>query len=123
MKFMILIYGSPKAWDGLGEAEVAELADAHARVHRELTPTGELVAASELDLDSARVVRAQGGVATVTHDAFTEGREFISGYYIVECHDVDRATEIAGWFAETKFAPVEVRRLGSRSSWTDEPAS
>lgn len=119
MKFMILIYGSPAAWDRLGPADVAELAAAHERVHRELAPTGELVAASELAVEDARVVRAVDGRLAVTHAAFSEGHELLSGYYLLDCADADRATEIAGWFAETKFAPVEVRRLGTGSSWDD----
>jgi hypothetical protein len=44
----------------------------------------------------------------------------LGGYYIVDVAGVARATEIAARFGEAEFAPVEVRRLSSDSSW-DSP--
>ncbi|RIX31319.1 hypothetical protein D1781_01920 [Amnibacterium setariae] len=42
---------------------------------------------------------------------FTEGVEVVGGYYVVDVASKDRAIEIAGMLAETRFSPVEIRRL------------
>jgi hypothetical protein len=117
MQFMLVIYGSDEAWDALGREDHQKLADAHSAVHRELRANGELRAAAELETDGARVVRTVDGAITVAHGPFTEGREVVSGYYLIDCADMERAVEIAGMFAETDFAPIEVRRLGEGSTW------
>jgi hypothetical protein len=119
MQFMILIYGCDEAWDSLGRDDHQKLADAHARVHKELRASGELRAASELETDDAWIIRSSDGTASATKGPFTEGREVLSGYYLVDCASTERAIEIAKMFAEAEFAPIEVRRLGAGSTWLD----
>src|SRR5580765_3489074 len=105
MKYMIVIYGSQTAWDALSEADVDELAKTHVAIKSELTQTGEMIAASELDTEGARTVRQQDGGTVVAVDGpFTEGEQVLGGYYMIDCVDIDRATEIASKFAELKFA-------------------
>ena len=53
------------------------------------------------------MVRASG----VTDGPFTEGKELVGGYYIVDCANTERAVEIAGKLMEIEFAPVDVRPL------------
>ena len=47
----------------------------------------------------------------VTDGPFTESKEMVGGFYIVEVESIDRAVEIAGRLEETKFSPVEIRAL------------
>jgi hypothetical protein len=120
---MVLIYGSDDAWNELGRADHQKLADAHAAVHAALAETGELLAAAELETDGAHVVRDIDGTRTSTAGTFSEGKEIVSGYYMLDCVDDARAVEIASMFAEAEFAPIEVRRLGVGSTWVDALAT
>ena len=43
----------------------------------------------------ARTVRVRGGDAIVTDGPFTESKEWIAGYDVIECADFDEAIEIA----------------------------
>lgn len=64
-------------------------------------------------MTDARVVRTDsGGRRDVTDGPFTESKEFVGGYYLVDVASIDRAVELAARFVEARFAPVEVRRLG-----------
>ena len=119
MKYMLILYGSQIAWDSLTEADVDQLAKAHADIKNELTQSGEMVAACELEVDGAQVVKSTSETIAVTDGPFSEGQQVISGYYIIDCIDIARATEVASKFAELKFAPIEVRRLGKGSTWTE----
>jgi hypothetical protein len=118
MQYMLIMYGSQRAWDALTEADIDQLAKAHADIKRELAETGEWVAACELEVEGAQVVQSNAGTIAATDGPFSEGQQVITGYYVVDCVDTARATEIAGKFAEVKFAPIEVRRLGKGSTWT-----
>ncbi|MEO7002039.1 MAG: YciI family protein [Ktedonobacterales bacterium] len=119
MKYMLIFYGSQVAWDALTADDVDQLAKAHAEIKSELAQTGEMVAACELEVEGAQVVNSNRATIAVTDGPFSEGQQVITGYYIIDCIDTARATKIASKFAELKFAPIEVRRLGKGSSWTE----
>lgn len=113
MKFMVLIYGNETAWNDLSQEAMDSLERTHATVQAELTQSGELIGTNALAVPDARVVRTRKGAPLVTDGPFTEAKEIIAGYYILDCVDFDRATEIAARFAEAEFAPIDVRRIKS----------
>jgi hypothetical protein len=46
----------------------------------------------------------------VTSDGpFAEAKEFLAGFYLVECGSVERAVEIAARIPDAEFGTVEVR--------------
>jgi hypothetical protein len=67
------------------------------RFNKELTESGELVAAEGLaGPDEVKVVRAQkGGPPAVTDGPFAEAKEFLAGFWIVDVESPERAYELA----------------------------
>jgi hypothetical protein len=98
------------------------------RFNKELTEAGELVTAQGLSgPEAARVVRAsKGGAPVVSDGPFPEAKEFLAGFWIVDCESTERAYEIA---ARASAAPgkggvplnmaIEVRQVMSAPA-TDE---
>ncbi|MFJ1756624.1 YciI family protein [Kitasatospora sp. NPDC088134] len=92
----------------------------------ELTATGELVEARGLALpDTARIVRATGGAPAVTGGPFAATKEFLFGWWIVDCAP-ERAVELAarlsaapGPAGEPMNMPIEVRELMSEPPSAD----
>jgi hypothetical protein len=115
MKFMLLIGGNRSAWSRLSEADWSASKKVHADLIAELKRSGEFIECDELDATSAgaRVVRSEDGVATPVEGPLHEGGDFASGYYLLECRDIDRASEVAGQLYESRFAAIEVRQVGS----------
>jgi hypothetical protein len=86
-----------------------------------LHESGELVSAEGLTPpNEARIVRAvKGGAPVVTDGPFTETKEFLAGFWIVDCPTPERAYAIA---AQASAAPgpggvpmnipIEVRAVG-----------
>ncbi|MFJ6680238.1 YciI family protein [Microbacterium sp. NPDC091382] len=110
MRYMITIFTDDDArsqWD----ADPSVFDDAHRRVFEDLRASGELVDGNELDPDDAVVIGTHRGESVSTRGPFTEGVEIIGGYYIVDVVNRERAVEIAESLGETRFSPVEVRRL------------
>ncbi|WP_327063149.1 YciI family protein [Leifsonia sp. Leaf264] len=68
----------------------------------------------------ARTVRVRDGELLVTDGPFTESKEWIAGFDIIECADLDEAVAIAGRHPMARFGRIEVREfwtlgLGSES--------
>lgn len=108
---MLLIYGNDATWDKLSKLGHDEVVGAHDALIKELTESGELVGFSGLTVRSARTVQSSDGVPVVTDGPFTEGKELLAGYYLIDCESVQRATELAARLPEAPFSPVEVRRV------------
>jgi hypothetical protein len=108
MKYMLLIYGNEQTWDTLHEQGMDGVMEQHRVLSEELTANGEFVDSLGLTTKNARVVRVQDGVPAVTDGPFTEAKEVLAGYYIVDC-DLDRATEIAARLPEAPYSPIEIR--------------
>ncbi|WP_168915952.1 YciI family protein [Microcella flavibacter] len=111
MRFMILIHSNESAEAAWADGRSAELEAAHGAVIDDLRQRGEFVDTNELDIENVTVVGQHGGAPVVSRGPFTEGTEYVGGYYIVDVADQDRVVEIAGRFAETRYWPIEVRRL------------
>jgi hypothetical protein len=86
-------------------------------VQNELSASGELLDHKELALDNAKIVRTARRIPVVTNGPFAGAKEILGRYYLVDCVNLERATEIAGRFLEAEFAPIEVRRLSGDTSW------
>ncbi|MER5353767.1 YciI family protein [Kitasatospora sp. NPDC002551] len=129
MKYMLLMQFSAKDVD-VPKVEEWPVEDVriHVRYMRdlnaELTATGELVDAQGLDRpDTARIVRSHGDGAPVVSDGpFAETKEWLAGWWIVDCDGEPRAVEIAARVSAAPGPrggpldmPVEVRRIMSES--------
>ncbi len=60
---------------------------------------------------SATSVRVREGRPLVTDGPFTETKEVLGGYYILECEDLDTALEAAGRCPAAAIGTIEVRPL------------
>lgn len=125
MKFMLMMQGTQSGWEALSTWSPSEF-KAHIEfmidLAKELTSTGELVLAEGLDVPAnAKIVRAQRpGAPTVTDGPFAEAKEFLAGFWIVDCASPKRAIEIAakastapGRGGVPLGIPIEVRQVMS----------
>jgi hypothetical protein len=57
----------------------------------------------------ATTVRVRNGEVLVTEGPFTEAREWVGGFDIIDCRDLDEAIEIASRHPAARFGAAEVR--------------
>ena len=125
MKYMLMMHAPRAGWKdaGIGTWPMEDI-KAHInfmhRLNKELTDAGEFVEAQGLALpEEARVVRAKkGGGPEVTDGPFAEAKEFLAGFWIVDCENKERAYEIAarasaapGKGGVPMNMPIEVRQV------------
>jgi hypothetical protein len=102
VKYMLMMHAPRAGWTtaGIGTWPPDDI-KAHINFmmsfNKELKDAGELVGAEGLaGPEAARVVRAgKGGAPEVTDGPFAEAKEFLAGYWIVDCDSTERAYEIA----------------------------
>ena len=89
----------------------------------EMDGRGVRLLGRELDLpETAATVRVRGGQTLVTDGPFAETKEFIAGFDILECADLDEAIEVAAKHPSSWFQTLEIRsfmggpRLGEQVS-------
>jgi hypothetical protein len=97
-----------------GADAAAEMQKAFERVERfneKLQAEGKWVFAGGLQTpDTSRVVDAsKGGEALVTDGPFSEAKEQIGGFWVIEAADLDEALQIAAEGSAACAGPVEVR--------------
>ena len=78
-----------------------------------LAQRGQLLAVQSLtSLDQAARVQVRGGQARVLDGPFTEAKEMIGGFFLLDCASRAEAVAIAAECPAAEWATVEVRALG-----------
>jgi hypothetical protein len=76
----------------------------------EMDGRGTRLLGRELDLpETASTVRVRGGETLVTDGPFTETKEFMAGFDLLECADLDAAIEVAAKHPTAWFHMIEIR--------------
>lgn len=112
MKYMLLIYQNPQAWDELPESARTAVMDEAGVIFQELSASGEVVGGEPLaPAAAAKTVRVRGGVPEVTDGPFIEAKEQFVGYLMVDVKSEERALEIAKRWPDARYWGMEVRAV------------
>jgi hypothetical protein len=112
VKYLLLIHLNPTLFETLSEDERQAIFGAHAEFEKLTGESGELVASIALaDPSTSTVVRTKDGAATVTDGPYVESKEFLAGYYLVDCETRQRAEELAALIPDSALTGIEVRAV------------
>ncbi len=119
MKYLFFIWA-----DGLPAPEdVAVMQRELPGWDEEMKRRGVRLLGRELDLpETAATVRVRDGETLVTDGPFAETKEFVAGFDVSECADLDEAIEVAAKCPVSWFQAIEIRpfmdglRLGEKAS-------
>jgi hypothetical protein len=112
MKFLLIMHVDPAVLDALTEEERNEIGTGHAAFIDAIKKSGEMITTLALaDPSQSAVVRARGGQPVVTDGPFLEAKEYLGGFYLIDCESRERALELAALIPDTKIEglAVEVR--------------
>lgn len=112
MKFLLIMHMNPQILQALTEEEREEVGNGHGEFIEATRESGELLGAAALaEQAESAVVRVREGVPTVSDGPYLEAKEYLGGYYLVECANRDRALALAAMIPDAKIAGlgVEVR--------------
>ena len=113
MTFALLIIEPAGQRDERSEEEGRELYDSMLRFSESLKARGLLVLSQSLRSDAEGVrVQVHRGKRKLVDGPFSESKEMVGGFFLLNCADKAQAVEIAAACPAAEWATVEVRELG-----------
>ena len=110
MKYLCLIYLDEHQLAEMPPDEASDLNARHWDFNDGLRSTGHFLVAEALEPAAASAcVRVRQGRPAITDGPFTEAKEMVAGFYLIEARDMDEALAIAGLIPSAAIGTVEVR--------------
>lgn len=103
MRYILAMFGDEAGWQAMTPEQVQSMVDRLDAYNRALQEAGVFVSAEGLqDLTTARTVRfGNGGTPAVSDGPYTDAKEQLVGFWLIDCKDADEAVE---W---TRKAPLD----------------
>ena len=112
MKYALLIYSVPDAFDSLPEEEQNSIYGEYMAISG---LPGVFGSAQLQPGETATTVRVNGGDTLTTDGPFPETKEVFGGYYLLEADDLDAALDVAARIPAARMGgAVEVRPIVER---------
>jgi hypothetical protein len=105
MKYLCLVYGEERAIAGMDDAKCLAFDES-------IRGSGHCVASEALQpVSTATTVRVRNGKVQVTDGPFSETKECLAGFYMIDAKDLDEAIAIAAKIPPAEVGSIEVRPI------------
>ena len=112
MKFMVLIYNDPELLGALPEHEFDETMRGCLEHADELQEQGYLIESQQLEPPStAKSIRVRNGKMTTIDGPFSETKEVLGGFNLIEADNIEEAMRVALEFPWAETGCIEVRQV------------
>lgn len=113
MRYMLLIVEPAGQRQNRSEEEGRRLYENMLRFGDDLKERGLLAASESLRSDAEGVrVTVRDGKRTLLDGPFSESKEMVGGFFLLDCESKEQAIAIASECPAVEWATVEVRELG-----------
>ena len=102
MQFLISMHINPAVLDALTDEQKSALGGGHGTFIEALKKSGELITTQALiDPSQAAVVLVRDGQPVVTDGPFLDAKQYLGGFYLIDCDSRERAIELAASWSPT----------------------
>ena len=116
MEYIVLIYGDEKAWNRMPKSQIEQVYAAYRKYTEELQKAGVMKGGSELKpTTTATTVRVRNGKRQVTDGPFSETKEQLGGYYLIDVPNLEAALDWAAKGPSAQEGSIEIRPLAPMS--------
>lgn len=114
LKYLCLVYGEEK--------DIAAMTDDECMAYdQSLRDTGRCLASEALQpVRTAKSVRVRSGQVFVRDGPFTETKECLAGFYLVEANNMEEAVQLAAKIPPAQAGTIEVRPIRELVSTTGQ---
>ena len=112
MKYLLIMNVNRAVLDALTDEQRKAIMDGHGAFIETIRKSGELIVTQALgEPTDSSVVRVRNGERIVTDGPYLESKEYVGGFYMVECASRERAHELAAMIPDSSIdgLGVEVR--------------
>jgi hypothetical protein len=123
MRYLCQIYLNEDEMAAMSTAQVEALNAEHHAYDDAVAESGHLIFTGALQPSKAAAcVRVRHGRTAVTDGPFTETKEQVAGFFLIEARDLNEALQVASRIPAARLGTVEVRALaplviGGREYW------
>jgi hypothetical protein len=125
VKYLILIHSNPAAravWNEMTDDQRAEGLAMYAALRNDLVAAGELIVSEALtDPAEGKHISVREGRTFSSDGPFAEVKEFLAGFFLIDCDSMERAVEWAGRVPEAELGLVEVRPVMDLDAFERRP--
>ncbi len=110
MKYLALVFYQEKIMAEKPQAEWDELNRECMECGDWMRENGHFIDGNALQtVDTATTVRVRDGKISVTDGPFTETKEQLAGYYLLNAKDINEAIRLAGKIPPARYGSIEIR--------------
>jgi len=114
LKYLCLVYGEEKEMGAMTDDECMAY-------DQSLRTSGRCLASEALQpVRTAATVRVRHGKVSITDGPFTETKECLAGFYLIEAADLNDAIQIASQIPPARVGSIEVRPVRELTSTSGE---
>lgn len=109
MKYLCLIYLNEKEMDAMSAADMNALNARHLEFNNGLRESGNWIEAEALAPGSTtKRVRVRRAKPSVTDGPFTESKELVAGFYLIDARNMNEAIQIASRIPSAPLGTIEI---------------
>jgi len=110
MQYMLLVYVDPATSPAPDSPEAQAEYGEYMAFSEAVAKQGLMVSGAPLEpVDTATTVRVHSGETVLSDGPYAETKEWLAGYYLLECPDLDTAVQHAGRIPAARHGAIEVR--------------
>ena len=110
MKYLCMVYEAEAVFDEMSRTEWNAVREETLAYVDELREAGVLLDAQPLrSATSATTLKVRDGRPSFTDGPFTESKEQLGGYFLIDVPDLDAAIRIAAKWPGARFGEIELR--------------
>jgi len=111
-KYMLLLHDNPKSFANISPDAMQKVVEKYIAWGKKLREAGVMRAGDKLTDEPGRVMRRKEGQVHVTDGPYSESKELLGGYYMIEADNYDKAVELARDCPQLEYGgTIEVRQV------------
>lgn len=110
-KFMLLLYETPNEFRGMSPEEIQRVIEKYSAWSGKLAAAGKLLGGEKLKEEGGRHLSQQKGKLAVVDGPYSETKEVIGGYFIVEAKDYHEAVQLVSDCPHLAHGRIEIREV------------
>ena len=111
-KYMLLLHDNPNAFANVSPEAMQKVVEKYIAWGKKLREAGVMRAGDKLTDEPGRVMRRKDGQVYVTDGPYSESKELLGGYYMIEADTYDKAVELARDCPQLEYGgTIEVRQV------------
>jgi hypothetical protein len=102
-KFMFLLHESPSDFSEVSAEEIEQIINEYMAWSNALAEQGKMLGGEKLKDEGRKSLAMRGGSLRITDGPFTEAKEIIGGFFLIDAENYDEAVKIAETCPHLKY--------------------